>query len=436
MIDQIKSYISKKCDDFEIYMIKHNDTELKIDNDQVSFVSFGENIGLSIRVLINKKQGFAYTTDIDKFKQCINAAIKIAKVQTKQSEITSFAPKKEIKFKQTFSNDLEKMQPAYMQDQIHDFLSDIKNINKDIKIPFGSFSKNSSEKIIINSNDINLKEKYNNNVFDCELTIKNNGNYETTSFEDGDRLPLKLNQGKKVAKKLLSLINKKSIKSGNYELILDEISLSQLFKKCYDFSIDGENALLKKSIFHNKLNKKVFDEKLTITDDQTNNKLFLLRSFDSEGQPTKKIKFIEKGILKDFMYDYSTAIKAKKISTGHAFRNISTLPHINPGNTIIQKGKSDPVSEVKNGIYIGKLMGIHTIDETTGNFSLGIDEGYFIKNGKIIHPLKNTMIAGNFYELMKNVDCVGKEMNHTINYPEAFYSPKIKFSKIRVIGHQ
>ena len=60
----------------------------------------------------------------------------------------------------------------------------------------------------------------------------------------------------------------------------------------------------------------------------------------------------------------------------------------------------------RNGVYVNALSGLHAgANPVTGDFSLQ-SAGFMIKNGEKTTPVKGFTVAGNFYELLKNIRAV------------------------------
>ncbi len=72
-----------------------------------------------------------------------------------------------------------------------------------------------------------------------------------------------------------------------------------------------------------------------------------------------------------------------------------------------------PFSELLNGLHLGlvveEVMGLHTVDPISGDFSFGCS-GYWVDNGMRSHPVKSIAMAGNLFELFQKVIGVGKDI--------------------------
>ena len=131
------------------------------------------------------------------------------------------------------------------------------------------------------------------------------------------------------------------------------------------------------------------------------------RNFDAEGSPTHKKAVIENGVLNTLLYNLKTAAVAGKKTTGNASKGSYDSPvGIRPFTMYLQGGdmtEEELLQKAGNGVYITSLGGLHAgADAISGDFSLQ-SSGYMIENGVKTRYVKSFTVAGNFYELLKNI---------------------------------
>ena len=131
------------------------------------------------------------------------------------------------------------------------------------------------------------------------------------------------------------------------------------------------------------------------------------RNFDAEGSPTHKKAVIENGVLNTLLYNLKTAAVAGKKTTGNASKGSYDSPvGIRPFTMYLQGGsmtEDELLAKAGNGVYITSLGGLHAgADAISGDFSLQ-SSGYMIENGVKTRYVKSFTVAGNFYELLKNI---------------------------------
>ena len=101
-------------------------------------------------------------------------------------------------------------------------------------------------------------------------------------------------------------------------------------------------------------------------------------------------------------------------STGNAVRpGLSAPETVAPSNFFFQPGDKYLAaleSELGDGLVITQLDGLHAgANVTSGDFSL-LSKGYLLEGGKRVRPVEQITIAGNFYELLKNIRAVGSDL--------------------------
>ncbi|MCL0080273.1 metallopeptidase TldD-related protein, partial [Dehalococcoidia bacterium] len=61
------------------------------------------------------------------------------------------------------------------------------------------------------------------------------------------------------------------------------------------------------------------------------------------------------------------------------------------------------IKSIDRGIVIAGVLGAHSGNIPNGDFSMGLSPGVCVEKGEIVGNVKDAMVAGNIYEVMKNV---------------------------------
>jgi PmbA protein len=177
-------------------------------------------------------------------------------------------------------------------------------------------------------------------------------------------------------------------------------------------AFNGKTVLEGASPVGAKLGQAVFDKRFSLYDDPTIAYRPGSRPCDDEGVPSQRTALIENGVAKNFYYDLQTAARAGKKSTGNGGRGRGGLPGpatsalvITPGTTTFD----EMVADIKEGLVIEQLMGAEQGNILGGDFSGNILLGYRVANGKITGRVKDTMVSGNVYQLLKDIAAIGSE---------------------------
>jgi PmbA protein len=176
--------------------------------------------------------------------------------------------------------------------------------------------------------------------------------------------------------------------------------------------LDGKNVFLGVSPLKGRLGEQAFDERFTLIDDGT--LPFAPRSshYDDEGVPTTKKNLIDRGKVSQFLYDLKTAGMAEAESTGNGFksgplggRDFKNPPGVAPATWIIGEGAKsfeELIQEMKEGLIVDQVIGLGQGNVASGEFSNNVAVGFYVRDGEVLGRVKNTMIAGNIYDLLKD----------------------------------
>ncbi len=178
---------------------------------------------------------------------------------------------------------------------------------------------------------------------------------------------------------------------------------------------------------------------VTLVDDPFHPQSPAPMNFDGEGCPTYTKNVIENGVLKTLLYNMKTAAVAGKETTGNASKGgYDASVGIRPFTMYLANGEKTEealLQQAGNGVYITDLGGLHAgANHISGDFSLQ-SSGFLIENGVKTEYIKSFTVAGNFYDLLKNV--VALADNCTLPQAmgsTAFGSPSVLVDGLSVAG--
>ena len=193
-------------------------------------------------------------------------------------------------------------------------------------------------------------------------------------------------------------------------------------------ALNGKQILDQSSPWSDALGKQVATSNLTITQ-QPNLKPYDC-PFDDEGMPTKTLLLIEKGIASNIYSDLQTAKKLKMPPTGNGFRpSLGTYPTPDLVNLVVEAGslnQTQLINSLQQGIIVDQVLGEGA--DISGDFSFNIDLGYLVQQGEIVGRLKDTMVSGNVYQLLKQIIAIGNDRI----WSGSVYTPSVIFDRLSV----
>ena len=219
---------------------------------------------------------------------------------------------------------------------------------------------------------------------------------------------LKKKAGKEAGEIAEMAKNPKKGKKGIYNILFSPLAfaniLSHVSHSSSAFSVDNGMSFLA-----GKLGKKIGSEKFTFIDTGIHPDGIASRAFDDEGLATTETVIFEKGVLKSYLHNTSTALKHKTKTT----RNAGIISPM-PWNAVIVSGDvhvKEMMEEIKDGIYVTNVWYTRFQNYVTGDFStLPKDGTFLLKNGEIAYPIKEIRISDNMQKLLSNIISLSRDI--------------------------
>ncbi len=174
----------------------------------------------------------------------------------------------------------------------------------------------------------------------------------------------------------------------------------------------GLSVFLGTSPLKGRLGEAVFDPRLSITDDGTVPFGPRSATFDDEGLPTGRLSLVDEGVVRAFYYDLRAAALAGAEPTGNGMKGgpmggggFRVPPSPGARNIVIRPGEGsldDLIAEMSDGLIVAGVLGLGQGNIQSGAFSNNVGVGFVVKDGRVVGRVKNTMIAGNAYEVLKD----------------------------------
>ena len=274
----------------------------------------------------------------------------------------------------------------------------------------------SGEVYLRNSYGLNLQHK--DNAFIAYTgAIAKDGDSTSTGMafkcgRDFAKLDVK-KLGEEAAQEAASGLHAEPVPAGNYRMILRYDAMQSLLATfCGIFS--AENAQQGLSLLKGREGEKIAADCVTLMDDPLLEGGFDSAPFDGEGVASKTKAVVENGVLKTLLHNRKTAKKQGVASTGNALRpGLSAPITVAPTNFFFKPGDktlAELEADMSDGLVITDLSGLHAgANMTSGDFSL-LSKGYLLKGGKRVQPVEQITIAGNFYDVLKNIRAIGSDL--------------------------
>jgi PmbA protein len=216
--------------------------------------------------------------------------------------------------------------------------------------------------------------------------------------------------GRIAASRALRRLGARKVETQRVPVVFEPRAARSLLEHVFE-AVHGVSIYRHESFLAGKLGEKVASDHVTIIDDGTIPGLFGSSPFDDEGVPSRRTPVIERGILKSYLLNTYTARKLGLKTTGNASRGLAGNAGIGHGNFFLEKGVKSPaeiIASIPNGFYVTELMGFG-VNIVTGDYSRGA-AGLWIKDGELAYAVSEVTIAGKLQQMFLDLTEIGSDL--------------------------
>lgn len=437
----VKAALKLGAAEAEAYVYEGQATTIGITLGQISKTNRVIDRGLGIRIVSDKAIGFAYTNVLNEataIENVVASALNAAKASKSDPDWVGLPQKKPYFLtKGTFDKKIVDLSPEDLVKVTTTMLEAAGDVDKRVFAIEGGVGSGYVANVIVNSNGVSAFDR--GTFVECSLAAiaKEDGEVTPVCVEFNATRNYRLDPegvGREAAKLAVSALKPKPVETKATKVILTQFALQDILSYTLMGAIKADSVEREQSPFKGKLGDQVASKNLTIYDDGLYPGGLRTCTFDGEGVPHQKTAVIEDGVLKNFLYDNYFASKAGRESTGNADRSgYLSPPGIGTTNFHIMPGEKTPeqvLSEVDDGLLVYYLQGAHSSNPVSGEFSVVATPSWKIRKGQINHSCRGVMLAGNIFELLKNIEIVASNERQM----GSIIAPWIIVDSMRVIG--
>ncbi len=424
----------KGVTDIQVYQSNSNNLSINIYKGDVEKYEIAESSSLVIKGIYNNKMG-TYRTEvfedslIDEIVDTIIASAKV--IDSLDDAIIYAGDEKYEEVEGLYNQKLTDLDVAKKIELAKKLDKKFYEADSKVKHVEASYSERTNSVLLKNSKGLELNNKANASYIVGEVIV-NDGEDQRTGFDvqitndfndyDVDKFV------DEIVEDALASLGAKPVPSKNYPIVFSSLAFATLFS-AFQGIFSAQSVQKGLSLLKGKLETEIGSSLVNVVDDPFMKKSSSSRSFDDEGVATKHKYLIKDGVLKTFLHDLVTAKKDGVESTGNSFGG-----GISPVNLKVEAGDAtleEMFNSMDSGLYITNVQGAHAgANPVSGDFSLQA-AGYLIEKGKKSQPVALITVAGNFIEMLKNVETVGSKLKMTYY---GITCPAIKVKSMPVSG--
>ncbi|SHK25690.1 TldD/PmbA family protein [Thermocrinis minervae] len=410
--------VAKPGYEYELYIHTAIKVLAETSSESVESLLKAQDTGIGIRVFRNGKIGFAYTTDLseESLIECYKRAVEICELSPEDDTNKPFCARVEGELNNPYDSTVLYVTPQDLAQrciQLEGFAKTLDNRIKGVR----KLSLKGVYSEVYHFNTCGIDYHYASSSFISTIgVLAQEGEDSSISYDfRASRyladLPLE-DMVKDAVFKAVSQLNPSDFESKVMPTVFFRDAFASLLE-AFSSVFLGDSLIKDKTMLKGKEGQIIASEVFTLIDDGTIEKGLASSPVDAEGILTRRNLVVKNGVFKGFLHSYRTALKSGQEPTGNSVRDsFKTLPtsgitnlFVEPSNTSFE----DLTTFFPETLLVLDLMGLHTVDPISGDFSLGAS-GIILKEGKEVKRVRGITISGNFLEVLKNIRAVGNDL--------------------------
>ncbi|MEQ8190613.1 MAG: TldD/PmbA family protein [Candidatus Eremiobacterota bacterium] len=427
----------------EIFHIKKDYKAVNFKSGQVYNIEGEEEEGITLRIRKDGKTGFTSSTNISDREAIVKRAMDIVSVSEKTPfHLPCYKPG-DYKSVETFDEKLSHINEEDLMKNGIKMMDILKECKPSVTVT-AEVGRAISNIRLLNSSgtDKDFKRSF-YSVSLCGTMVRDEEQLEIeSSLSSGSYTDTEKDLAYKLVEDCTNSEKIAFIKSGKLPVIFSARGFKTLYPPLY-MAFCGDRVGKKISPIGDKMGEKIGPSILTIADDNTVPFGPLSAPMDDEGVPSRRTELVKSGILKGFYYDLTGAEKYNSKSTGNGIKRASlyeafklTAPPASwPSNFIIMpsdKSKAELMKNIKKALIVEDVLGAGQGNNMSGEFSVNVVLGFLWEDGEIKGRVKDIMIAGNVFDVFKNLLWIADDSRWEHSFFGIYNVPTMCFGDVNI----
>ncbi len=402
---------AKVADEAEVFYSSSQDTPVKLEANRLKMLESEESTGASLRLIVKGRLGFAATFRSGGFSSLLESALETAPFGA-EARFHLPGPAK-AQTVEVYDPAVERVTVEEMVELGQGAIDQVRRDWPEVQCD-GGVSRGVARVRILNSAglDVEYRKSYlalgleGTLIRGTDMLFVGDSTISCRADKDASKVVRRTLEQLELAREVVPA------PTGELPVIFTPHGVAGTLLGPLFSAFNGKTVLQGASPLGKKLGQRVFDARLSISDEPHLAWRPGARPFDGEGVPTRRLALVDHGVVGTFLYDLQTAGQAGTQSTGSASRGVGSLPAPSTSTLVFSTGEAtfeEMVADIKDGLVVEQLIGAGQGNILGGDFSGNVLLGFRVQNGKLVGRVKDTMIAGNVYRVLEALAGIGKE---------------------------
>ena len=420
----LKRALSSGGEFADIYIERSSPLSLVCEDSRLEKIMSGIDSGAGLRLIFGQRTAYAYTNELTtaSLLEVADAVRQAATGEMHHANINLI--RKQSRFDQAVIKAPETVETAWKVEMLLEANRIARSFDPRIRQAMVTYREN-RQKVLIANSDGELAEDERMYLTALVHVVAADGDVVQTGYEAVggiagielfDESPLG-KAAETAARRAVMMLSARKAPAGRMPVVLSSEAGGTMIHEAIGHGLEADLAQSGLSVYSGRAGERIASPLITVVDDATLPGRRGSFRFDDEGVFGERTVLVDKGVLKTFMFDRLTAMKAGARSTGNGRReSYKHRPIPRMTNTMIVPGTSEPgdiLRSTPKGLFVRK-MGGGQVNTVNGDFVFEVSEGYLIENGTLGEPVRGATLTGNGPQVLLSIDRAGSDLGFSI----------------------
>jgi PmbA protein len=439
----VKVALDRGADEAEAFLSLNSGTSIDVERGQIVRSIKRMDQGLGVRAVYRKAIGFSYTNTLtDKsIREAAERAFRAARASKPDNDWVKLpSPGSFGEARGTYDEKIVDLSSDELVDVAAVMLGAVEEYDRRVLAVAGGVGASVFSSVVVNSHGVEACDRGTAVGCSMETIARDGADVTPACFELSAERVYDIDPegvGAEAARQAVSSLKAEKIGSGVFPVVFAQAAFRSLLSYTLMNAVKADYVQRERSAFKGKVGEEVASELVTVYDDGLLEGGLLTRKFDGEGVPCQKTLVIDRGVLRNFLYDSYSANRVEAESTGNALRtglaSYASTPSLEVSNFRFEEGDrtaEELVGGVDEGLLVFGVQGAHSSNPESGEFSVVATPVWKIEDGEVAGAVRGVMLTGVVFDVLRNVSGLGNNVRKL----GQLVAPWIRVEDVRAVG--